>query len=258
MVGRNGTGSKMTLTADLVELCERSEPDPGPDPNFTTAEPADHEALTEKLLMELGKAELWLFAYGSLIWRPNFSFIAQRRGTIYGWHRSFCIKLRRWRGTPQMPGLMLALDRGGRCDGVVYQLPKGEYREHLRRLVGREIVTKESLEMVRWAKVHTASGPLTALVFWAGPKGKGISLKLPLDEVAAILARACGHGGSGASYLYNTVSHLEELGIRDRNLWKLQSMVADEIVNANRSGMVARASAPTLAHPALMLKRSRA
>jgi cation transport protein ChaC len=225
----NATRSQMALTAELVALCERSEADPGPDPNFTLARPADHEALTERLLAELGSKELWLFAYGSLIWRPNFSFIAQRRGAIYGWHRSFCIELKRWRGTPQSPGLMLALEHGGRCDGVVYQLPDGELREHIRRLVTREIITKESLQMVRWVKVHTALGPVTALVFWAGPKGKGISRKLPLERVAAVLARACGHGGSGASYLYNTVSHLEELGIRDRNLWKLQAMVADEI-----------------------------
>lgn len=219
----------MALTAELVKLCERSELDPGPDPNFTAAEPADHDALTEKLLAELGDKELWLFAYGSLIWRPDFTFVAQRRGTIYGWHRSFCIELKRWRGTPQLPGLMMALDRGGRCDGVAYQLPEGEHRQHIRRLVGREITTKENLKMVRWVKVHTASGNLTALVFWAGPQGKGIRRKLPLQQVAAILAKACGHGGSGASYLYNTVSHLEGLGIRDRNLWKLQAMVASEI-----------------------------
>jgi cation transport protein ChaC len=203
----------MALTAELVRLCERAEPDPGPDPNFTAAEPADHDALTERLLAELGDKELWLFAYGSLIWRPDFNFVAQRRGTIYGWHRSFCIELKRWRGSPQLPGLMMALDSGGRCDGVAYQLPEGEHRQHIRRLVGREITTKENLQMVRWVKVHTAAGYLTALVFWAGPQGKGIRRKLPLERVAAILARACGHGGSGASYLYNTVSHLEGLGI---------------------------------------------
>ena len=136
--------SKMALTAELVKLCERPEPDPGPNPDFTPIEPAELDALIEKLLNELGSNKLWLFAYGSLIWKPNFSFVAQRRGTIHGWHRSFCLELTRWRGTPQLPGLMLALDHGGRCDGVVYQLPDGEHREHIRRLIGREISAKKT------------------------------------------------------------------------------------------------------------------
>ena len=230
---RYNARSKMALTAELVKRCERPEADPGPNPDFTPIKPAELDALIEKLLNELGSNKLWLFAYGSLIWKPNFSFVAQRRGTIHGWHRSFCLELTRWRGTPQLPGLMLALDHGGRCDGVVYQLPDGEHREHIRRLICREITAKQDLEMVRWVMVHTASGPVSALVFWAGPKGKGISLKLPLERVAWVLARACGHGGSCASYLYNTVLHLEELGIHDRNLWKLQKLVANEILASN-------------------------
>jgi glutathione-specific gamma-glutamylcyclotransferase len=227
---RYNARSKMALTAELVKLCERPEPDPGPRPDFTPIEPAELDSLTDKLLNELGSEKLWLFAYGSLIWKPNFSFVEQRRGTIHGWHRSFCLELTRWRGTTKLPGLMLALDRGGSCDGVVYQLPEGEHREHIRRLISREISASEDQRMVRWVTVHTKTGPLRALVFWAGPKGKGISLKLPLERVAWVLARACGHGGSCASYLYHTVSHLEELGIHDRNLWKLQKLVASEIL----------------------------
>ena len=226
---RDGVRSDMALTAELVKCCERTEPDPGPDPNFTPIGAAERDALTVKLLEELGGGKLWLFAYGSLIWKPNFTFVTQRRGTIHGWHRSFCLELTRWRGTPQLPGLMMALDHGGRCEGVAYQLPDGEHREHIRRLVDREITAREDLEMVRWVKVQTPSGPIRALVFWAGPKGKGIALKLPLERVAWVLARACGHGGSCASYLYQTVLHLEKRGIRDRNLWKLQKLVASEI-----------------------------
>jgi glutathione-specific gamma-glutamylcyclotransferase len=227
---RDELPSKMVLTEDLVNLCERPEVDPGPRPGFIPIQPSELDALTEKLLNELGNNKLWLFAYGSLIWKPNFNFVAQRRGSIHGWHRSFCLELTRWRGTPKLPGLMLALDRGGSCDGAVFQLPEGEHREHIRRLIGREINAREDQGMVRWVNVHTKTGPIRALVFWAGPKGKGISLKLPLERVAWVLARACGHGGSCANYLYNTVLHLEKLGIRDRNLWKLQELVANEIL----------------------------
>jgi len=77
--------------------------------------------------------------------------------------------------------------------------------------------------------VRTAQGPLRALGFWVGVTGRGTSLNQPLETVAKVLARACGHVGSGAEYLYNTVSHLEEFGIHDRNLWRLQKLVADEI-----------------------------
>ena len=65
--------------------------------------------------------------------------------------------------------------------------------------------------------------------FWIGPRGARVARKLPLEHVAHVLARACGHGGSGAAYLYNTVAHLEQAGIRDRNLWRLQELVAAEI-----------------------------
>ena len=123
----------------------------------------------------------------------------------------------------------MALERGGSCTGVVFRLSDGERRDHIRNLVGREISMQEDLGMVRWTTVRTNSGPVRALLFWAGPKGDGIFLGLPLERVAWVLARACGHVGSCASYLYNTVLKLEEFDIHDRNLWRLQKLVAEEI-----------------------------
>jgi cation transport protein ChaC len=227
----------MSLTPDLVARCERPEPDPGPNPGFTAIEPEELVTLTARLLEDLAGEDLWLFTYGSLIWQPNFSFAEHRPGTIHGWHRAFCIEQKRWRGSPQQPGLMMALERGGSCDGVAYRLPNGEQREHIRNLVGREITMREDLGMVRWVTVRTDTGPLRALVFWAGPKGDGIALMLPLERVAWVLARACGHIGSCASYLYNTVEKLEEFGIHDRNLWRLQELVAEEILNFTKGDL---------------------
>ncbi|QIG46564.1 gamma-glutamylcyclotransferase [Nordella sp. HKS 07] len=160
---------------------------------------------------------------------PTFDPVEARRATAIGWHRSFCIELTNWRGTPEQPGLMMALDRGGRCSGMAFRLLDDNRLAELKRMVRREILAREDVGMVRWIKLQTEAGRLRALVFWAGPKGDGISLKLPLDKVAFVLARACGHGGSCAEYLYNTVSHLEALGIRDPNLWRLQQLVAEEI-----------------------------
>lgn len=170
-----------------------------------------------------------MFAYGSLIWKPAFESVEQQRATAFGWHRSFCLDMVRWRGSAEQPGLMMALERGGRCNGVIYRLPEGEKPLQIERLLRREISDHESIGSVRWLPVRTAQGRLRALGFWVGVTGRGTSLNQPLERVAQVLARACGHVGSGAEYLYNTVSHLEAFGIRDRNLWRLQELVANEI-----------------------------
>jgi len=214
----------MALTAQLVA-------DPGPEDGYSTFTEEEYEAAAATLLERKSPGPLWIFAYGSLIWKPAFVAVEHRRATAFGWHRSFCLELKRWRGSPQQPGLMMGLQRGGRCDGVIYRLPDGHHVEQIGRLLRREIGGQEEMRTVRWITVKTERGKLRALTFWAGPTGLDYNVKLPLIRVAQILARACGHIGSDAAYLYQTVSKLEELGIRDRNLWRLQELVADEILS---------------------------
>jgi cation transport protein ChaC len=124
---------------------------------------------------------------------------------------------------------MLALERGGQCRGIAYRLPDTGHLEHMGRLLRREIGAWEDVPSVRWIPVETEYGKVQALTFWAGIKGPGHAGKRGLREVAGVLARACGHIGSGAEYLLRTVAKLDELGICDRNLWRLQQLVADEI-----------------------------
>lgn len=220
---------RMSLTSELVALCHREEADPGPDGSWTQLNDEDFQTLASRLSDEADAGPLWVFAYGSLIWKPAFESVERQRATAFGWHRSFCLDMVRWRGSAEQPGLMMALERGGRCNGVIYRLPEGEKPLQIERLLRREISDHESVGSVRWLPVRTAQGTLRALGFWVGVTGRGTSLNQPLENVARVLARACGHVGSGAEYLYNTVSHLEEFGIRDRNLWRLQELVADEI-----------------------------
>ncbi len=220
---------QMSLTPELVALCHRQETDPGPDGTWTQLTDEDFGTLSARLAAEADAGPLWVFAYGSLIWKPAFESVEQLRATAFGWHRSFCLDMVRWRGSVAQPGLMMALERGGRCDGVIYRLPDGDKPEQIERLLRREIDDHESVSSVRWVPVRTAQGVVRALGFWVGVTGRGTSLGQPLDLVARVLARACGHVGSGAEYLYNTVSHLEEFGIHDRNLWRLQQLVAEEI-----------------------------
>ncbi|AZO12156.1 gamma-glutamylcyclotransferase [Mesorhizobium sp. M3A.F.Ca.ET.080.04.2.1] len=229
---------RMSLTPELVALCHREEVDPGPSGDWTQLGDDDFRALAARLCGEAGEGPLWVFAYGSLIWKPVFESVEHQRASAYGWHRSFCLDLVRWRGSAGQPGLMMALERGGRCDGVIYRLPDGEKPAQIERLLRREIDDHESVSSVRWVPVRTARGSLRALGFWVGVSGRGTSLRQPLERVAQILARACGHVGSGAEYLYNTVSHLEIFGIHDRNLWRLQELVADQIRSIHGHAMI--------------------
>jgi cation transport protein ChaC len=220
----------MNLTAELVARCQRAEPDPGPELGYAYFTDEEYDAAAAALLRQKAPGRLWVFAYGSLIWKPAFVSIEQRRGTAFGWHRAFCLELTRGRGSPQQPGLMLGLQRGGSCRGVVYRLPDADQAGQLGRLLRREVGGQEEMRTVRWISVATEQGRLPALTFWADPTGLDYNVRLPLLRVAQILARACGHIGSGAEYLFQTVSKLEEFGIRDRNLWRLQQLVADEIL----------------------------
>jgi cation transport protein ChaC len=228
-VDNNTRVGRCNLTAELVAAVERFEPDPGPEPGTAEHTQAEFDAMVEALLQAYRPPELWVFAYGSLIWNPEFQCVESRRATAYGWHRSFCLKLTRWRGTRELPALMLALDRGGSCNGMVYRLPAQDQASQLGLLMLREIDANPPTNVPRWISVKTESGVLRALTFVAARDGMAYAGKLPMETVAQVLARAAGHWGSAAQYLFRTVTMLEEHGIRDRNMWRIQSLVAQEI-----------------------------
>ena len=219
----------MALTAELVARVERIEPDPGLRPGMVRLTDADYDALVESLLELYKPRDLWVFGYGSLIWKPEFTSLEHRRATVYGWHRSFCLRLERFRGTPEQPGLMMALDRGGCCHGVAYRLPDENHAGQLLRLVRREMSIRRSTNVPRWLTIVMGRAKLRALAFTASSKGMTYAGKQSVEQVARILARAAGHWGSGASYLFQTIVKLEEHGIHDTGLWQLQKLVADEI-----------------------------
>jgi cation transport protein ChaC len=124
---------------------------------------------------------------------------------------------------------MMALDRGGQCAGVLYHLPPSDLAGQFDKLFRREFTSKPVNSMPRWVTVQTSSGLVTALTFVMNRASPLYAGRLSLEAVAEVLAQACGHWGTGAEYLLNTVSHLEAKGIRDRNLWRLQELVAKRI-----------------------------
>ncbi len=152
-----------------------------------------------------------------------------------GWHRTFRMRMRTHRGTLDRPGSMMGLDRGGRCRGVALRLAEEGLASELDKLVRREMPVRPASApphyAARWIRVGTDRGPLLALAFVMERKGASYVGGLTQEETADILATACGHGGSCAEYLRNTIAHLEARGIRDRNLWRLQSLVAARLAS---------------------------
>jgi cation transport protein ChaC len=220
---------QLALTEDLVALVERKVADPGPSSGRTHLTPSDYESVADIVLAQNPSRPLWLFAYGSLVWKPDFDHVEHRIGRAYGWRRSFCLDIKRWRATPEQPGLMLALESGGSCQGMAYRLPDGQDHTQMLRLLKREISYRENLATVRWISVHTAEGKVRALAFWAMPRRLEYYINLPIEDQAHRIARAAGHVGSCADYLHKTVVKLADLGIHDSYLWRLQHLVADEI-----------------------------
>ncbi len=220
----------MRLTAELVARCHRVVADPGPEPKYDYFGDDDYVRATAAVLAGKPDGPLWLFAYGSLIWKTEFPTVETRRAVAHGWQRMFSMRIERFRGTPEQPGYMMCLDNDGDCEGVALRLSDNDPSIQINKLLYREIGSHEALESVRWIDVQTAEGSLRALVFYARPHLLDFySENRPLADVAHGLARACGHWGSGAEYLFNTVSNLEALGIHDANLWRLQELVAQEI-----------------------------
>ncbi|MCY0149474.1 gamma-glutamylcyclotransferase [Hoeflea sp. G2-23] len=223
---------RMRLTQRHVDHVHRPIDDPGPKllPGFRSATDDDYSEAVAGMLSSRPAGDFWLFGYGSLIWRPETAFEEKRKGTAAGWHRRFCLGPDyRYRGSPELPGLMMALDRGGQCTGMLYRLPEAGLEQELHRLIRRELSQLPSAFPWRWIKVRTDEGPVPALTFAMDRNNARYVASLPDTEVAAVLASACGFRGSMAEYLFSTVTMLESLGIHDRKLWRLQSLVADLI-----------------------------
>jgi cation transport protein ChaC len=223
----------MRLTAEHVAKVHRDIPDPGRPPmaaNLTWTTEADHAETVAKMLATRPPGGFWLFAYGSLIWKPETAFVERRLALARGWRRRFCLGWdRHFRGSKDAPGLMMALDRGGQCRAVVYRLPEEALEAELLKLSRREHPFLPPSMPWRWIDVETEQGPVRALGYAVDRKAGGYVGGVSDDELANMLATACGFRGSMAEYLRSTVSHLEELGIHDGHLWRLQEMAAARI-----------------------------
>lgn len=214
--------SPLRLTRALVDRLPPRTDERGP----VLADSADahyHNRTATDILSRLDPADtLWVFAAGSLIWNPRMEVTERRAANIDGWRRAFCIDDRRYRGCPSTPGLMMSLDRGGNCSGVVLRMDPGN--DLHASLVS--LLQKEPPLPPEWVTAETEAGPVRAILFAIDPAWTLYSPEPDAETLADILATAVGYVGTMAEYLLNTVTELEKAGIHDPHLWRLQHMVA--------------------------------
>ncbi|MDQ1081760.1 gamma-glutamylcyclotransferase [Pseudoroseomonas cervicalis] len=168
---------------------------------------------------------VWLFGYGSLIWNPTVRFAESRRARIEGWQRNFCLSTPIGRGTPERPGLVLALDRGGECEGVAFRLEEAGLESELSLVWRREMLSGAYIPL--WLPLHAPDGRRFGhgIAFVINPDGPQYA-DLPEAEVVRRLATASGRLGSSAEYLFNTQEGLQRLGITDPMLERLAAAVS--------------------------------
>lgn len=169
-----------------------------------------------------GPGDIWVFGYGSLMWRPAFPFVERARATITGYHRAFCVASTHHRGTEQRPGLVLGLDRGRACVGVAYRVAAADAAHTVAYLRVRELIYGVYREARVHAHLHTDPHrdvqALAYIVERAHPSYMG---RLPSARQIELIRGARGGSGTNLDYLINTVRHLRELDIREPALDRL-------------------------------------
>ena len=162
---------------------------------------------------------MWVFGYGSLLWNPGFEVAEQQLATVDNYHRSFCMRSIHHRGTDADPGLVLALDaaHGANCQGLALRVADGQEDATLQYLHERELISSAYVELNLATTLHDGRD-ITAVTYVIEKDHVQYCGGLPLEEQAQIIARAAGGRGPNTEYLYNTTSHLHELGIADADL----------------------------------------
>ncbi len=183
---------------------------------------------SQSVLARLAVGEpLWVFAFGSILWKRRFEVVEERAARVRGWHRKFCLGPdTRYRGNPQAPGVMLSLDRGGQCAGKVLRMADAGREAALVHLLENEPPIPPA-----WVVAQTPLGPVKAIAFVVAKDFVGYCGGLCEESVADRLASAVGMWGSMAEYLMNTVRHLEEVGIKDSYLTRMERMVAERLAS---------------------------
>lgn len=159
----------------------------------------------------------WVFGYGSLIWNPGFKFRRSEKALLRGAHRALSVYSFRHRGTPELPGLVFGLSRGGSCLGVAFEVDEAIWPQTFDYLQDRE--QDRGVYREAWRPVTLASGEtVTALAYLVNEQHAQFAGRLDLAEQIRLIARSSGESGGNTEYVRNTARHLLSLGIRDKAL----------------------------------------
>ncbi|HSD55093.1 MAG TPA: gamma-glutamylcyclotransferase [Burkholderiales bacterium] len=221
--GAAAAQERQLCRADLLENALRRALEQSPLARELLPEVELEASLREALGSPHRQPDVWLFAYGSLIWNPVLEFDERVVATAHGWHRSFCLWSRVNRGTPDRPGLVLGLDRGGRCTGVVYRIPARMAEQELRLLWRREMLLGSYAP--RWVLATHGKRTIRALAFIVQRGRSGYAGRLAAEAVADHLVHARGKIGTGIDYLRQTIDGLAAIGIRDPNLMHVDALI---------------------------------
>jgi cation transport protein ChaC len=162
-------------------------------------------------------SDLWLFGYGSLIWNPGLPTVESCRARVRGYHRGLYLWSRVNRGTPQLPGLVLALDRGGSCPGVALRLAAEGAMPHLDILWQREMAMGSYRPA--WLPCVLDDGRrVPALAFVMRRDIPSYAGRLPDQVVKTVFQCASGRYGTTLDYVARTVEALRASGMPDRAL----------------------------------------
>jgi len=186
-------------------------------------EDAFHASLEATLAGWNPAEDLWVFAYGSLIWNPLIHYVEQRCAKLHGFHRRFCLHSRGARGTVDKPGLVLGLDYGGCCNGVAFRIEAAKARHELKMIWRREMVLGSYTP--RWVELKCGAASVRAVAFVVNHAHPHYAGDLAEDTIVETLATACGKFGRCAEYLVQTVASLEDHGVHDPHLDGLRRRV---------------------------------
>lgn len=197
----------------------------------------DPDQMLERTLAQWGGTEdLWVFGYGSLIWRPEFDFSERRSAHVHGWHRA----LKMWstinRGTPQTPGLVFGMLPGGSCQGMVFRIPRAQGDAAMRKLWLREM--PNAVYDPRWLQCRTPEGSVKALAFTLSRQSPHHTGELAPDEYRRIFSQAQGIYGTTLDYAQATHEQLQSMGIDDKALKRLLSYVDHSHITQTLSGAI--------------------
>jgi len=174
----------------------------------------------------LAGRDLWVFGYGSLMWSPGFRYLEKATALVRGYHRALCILSSRYRGTPDRPGLVMGLCRGGSCWGMAFRVPAARTRRVLAALWKREMLNKVYKPTLIPARIG-AGRRIRALAFVADTSHRQFVRELDLHGRAQLVAQGIGQRGPCVDYIRNTLEHMMALGVTDPHLARVLDLALD-------------------------------